>query len=247
MASRLTLFTAAVDACGADALLSHFAAAELWGLMRRQNGPIDVTVVGRNPGTKGDGVRVHRTIRLDSRDVRTIQGVRVTSPARTLLDLAALVPDEQLEDLIAQARVQRLVTERAIHVVSDVYKTRPGAGRLRALTERELGTGYTRSRAERLLVKLIRQAQLPIPRTNVRLHGLEVDALWPEYRLVVEVDSFRFHGDRAAFERDRARDAKLVAAGYRVIRVTWRQLTEQPLTVVARIARALGAPEPAPS
>jgi very-short-patch-repair endonuclease len=91
------------------------------------------------------------------------------------------------------------------------------------------------------LLRLIRDARLPAPETNAYLHHLEVDFLWPQQRLVVEVDGFAYHSDRAAFERDRERDAALVAAGFRVIRVTWRQLVDQPLVVVARIASALVA------
>jgi len=82
-------------------------------------------------------------------------------------------------------------------------------------------------------------ARLPVPQFNVRIAGYEVDAIWAAHRLIVEVDGFRFHGHRAAFERDRAKDAALVVAGYRVVRITWRQLTDAPLTVVANIARSL--------
>ena len=90
-------------------------------------------------------------------------------------------------------------------------------------------------------MKLIRAAELPPPEVNARVGGFEVDFLWREQRLVVEVDGFRYHSSRAAFERDRRRDAALAAAGYRVIRVTWRQLVEGPEAVVARIAAALAA------
>jgi very-short-patch-repair endonuclease len=89
--------------------------------------------------------------------------------------------------------------------------------------------------------KLCREARLPQPRSNVRIGGFEVDFLWPDEKLIVEVDGYRYHSHRAAFEADRQRDARLVAAGFRVIRVTWRQLTEQPLAVIATIAAALGA------
>ena len=97
----------------------------------------------------------------------------------------------------------------------------------------------TRSEAERALLALIRRAGLPRPETNVRVLGHEVDALWRTRRLVVEVDGFGVHGTRAAFERDRRRDAALVAAGHRVIRVTWRQLAQEPELLVARLAAAL--------
>jgi very-short-patch-repair endonuclease len=98
---------------------------------------------------------------------------------------------------------------------------------------------FTRSEAERRLVTLVRSARLPVPSTNTRVAGLEVDALWPSHRLIVEVDGFAYHGNRAAFERDRRRDAALTAAGYRVVRVTWRQLTDEPHAVVALLARLL--------
>jgi very-short-patch-repair endonuclease len=98
---------------------------------------------------------------------------------------------------------------------------------------------FTRSEAERRLLALIRAAGLPPPRTNVHVGPYEVDFLWPAHRLVVEVDGFAFHSSRAAFERDRRRDADLQARGLRVTRVTWRQLEREPHAVVARLAAAL--------
>jgi very-short-patch-repair endonuclease len=97
----------------------------------------------------------------------------------------------------------------------------------------------TRSWGERRLLALVRQAGLPVPVTNVLLHGHQVDALWPEYKLVVEIDGYEYHGSRGSFESDRARDAKLVAAGYVVIRFTARQLEECPLVVLTQLAAAL--------
>jgi very-short-patch-repair endonuclease len=114
---------------------------------------------------------------------------------------------------------------------------RSGTATLRALLEDE--PTFTRSEAERRLRRLILDGGLPPPETNVRLLGFEVDFVWPGAKLVVEVDGHAFHAHRAAFERDRERDQALVAAGYRVIRVTWRQLEREPLAVLARIAQAL--------
>jgi very-short-patch-repair endonuclease len=99
--------------------------------------------------------------------------------------------------------------------------------------------GLTRSEAERRLQRIIRAARLPRPVTNVRVAGWEVDAFWPRERLIVEVDGYAYHGNRAAFERDRRKDAALTAAGYTVIRITWRQLKDEPLAVVALVARLL--------
>jgi len=98
----------------------------------------------------------------------------------------------------------------------------------------------TRSEAEHRLLVLLRAARLRIPETNVRIGRYEVDAFWERERLVVEVDGYAFHSTRGAFERDRARDADLQAQGFRVLRVTWRQIVEEPEAVVGRIARLLG-------
>jgi very-short-patch-repair endonuclease len=108
----------------------------------------------------------------------------------------------------------------------------------------EQDTGYTQSRAERLLKRLIKDAELERAVHNVDIEGKRVDAVWPRHKVVVEVDGHQWHGHRQAFERDRARDQKLIAAGYVVIRVTWRQLTERPMTVVASIATTLARRSP---
>ena len=99
---------------------------------------------------------------------------------------------------------------------------------------------FTRSEAERRLVGLIRSAALPLPRTNTRVAGWEVDAVWDAQRLVVEVDGYRYHGTRPGFERDRRKDADLLVAGYRVLRVTWRRLSREPAEVIDLLAVGLG-------
>jgi len=118
-------------------------------------------------------------------------------------------------------------------------RRRRGTATLRAVLELDGGPARTRSEAERILLALLRRAALPSPETNARLGPYEVDFVWRQERLVVEVDGYAFHADRRAFERDRVRDGELQARGIRVIRVTWRQLTDRPETVLARIARAL--------
>lgn len=110
---------------------------------------------------------------------------------------------------------------------------------MQSLLDRQAGPSLTRSQAEERFLALVRQAGFPHPEVNVRLGGHLVDFLWRDERLVVEVDGYRFHSSRAAFERDRLRDAALEEAGLWVIRVTWRQLTEQPYALVARLARVL--------
>lgn len=235
---------AAVLACGEGAVLSHRSAAELWELLRATGGDRDVMVVAHNPGRRPGrrpGIRVHRVARLDERELRDVRGLRVTSPARTICDVAAVQPSREVEEAITQARIKRLVRDRDLLAVIERAPGRKGSALVRRLLSDELEAGFTRSEAERRLRGLIRAAGLPAPETNAGLCGYEVDVLWRRERLVIEVDGHIFHSHRAAFERDRKRDQVLVAAGYRVIRVTWRQLIDEPLAVIARIAAALCA------
>jgi very-short-patch-repair endonuclease len=234
-ASRITLFTAAVEACGPSALLSHRSAAELWELLPSHQGLIEVTVVAHNAGDRPD-IRRHRVAELDPRDVRHRHGIRVTSPARTVLDNAR---HPHLEELVATGRDKGLVTERQIEGAIGRCPTRRGVQRLRRLLNQEGGPRRTRSWGERRLLALIREAGLPVPLTNRMVLGFLVDAVWPDLKLVVEVDGYEFHRDRGSFDNDRARDATLVAAGYRVIRFTATQLENQPLVVIRQLAAAL--------
>lgn len=231
---------AAVLACGVNAVLSHRSAAELWGLLPELEDAVDVTVIARNPGIR-PGIRRHRATELPANEIRSIRAIPVTSPARTICDLAGVDP-HHAEEALEQARVRRLVTDRQLRRVIEPAPTRAGSAFIRALLAGENGTGYTRSKAERAMRALIRSAELTKPLVNATLHGFLADFLWTDQRLVVEVDGYEFHRDRAAFERDRRRDQILTAAGYRVIRITWRQLCDQPLAVIARLAQALIAP-----
>jgi very-short-patch-repair endonuclease len=242
-ATRITLFAAALAACGPgrDTVLSEFASAEHWGLIAPVTGDIDVTVVGRNPGTRRTGIRVHRVEFLDPRDVRVRNGLRVTAPARVALELARHLDRARLEELLARARVECSIRERELGAVLDRYPAYRGAAILRAALARHGGPSFTRSEAEQRLVDLIRKAELPLPATNCRVGRHEVDFVWRAEGLAVEVDGYAFHQDRASFERDRRRDAALLADGFRVMRFTWRQLVEERFTVVARIAQVLGS------
>lgn len=239
-ASRLTLLTSAVAACGPDAVLSHRSAAELWELLERHPGDIDVTVIGHNPGVR-PGIRRHRTRMLEQRDTRTRRGIRVTSPLRTILDNAT---DPDLEELLAAAIAANLVNERQIEAAIARCPTRRGVARLQAILRQDGGPRWTRSWGERRILSLVRQAGLPVPMTNTQLHGHNVDALWLDHKLVLEVDSWEFHRDRIAFETDRRRDATHAANGYRVLRFTAAQLRDQPLVVVGQLAATLALIQP---
>lgn len=230
---------AALLACGPRAILSHRTAAALWGLLERAaHGPVDISVPGSFVGRRR-GMRPHRAAELPAGDVVERHGMRVTTPARTMLDLAASTPPRELERLFEETQVQRLASHAELLAVLERGAGRPGIRKLRAIASLLDEPLFTRSEAERRLIELVRAAGLPLPRTNVRLAGLEVDAMWPAERLVVEVDGFAYHGTRRAFERDRRRDAQLLVAGHRVLRVTWRQLTREREQVIALLAAAL--------
>lgn len=234
----LALETAALLACGSGAVLSHRSAGTIWGFINRTQGPVDVTVAGRDCGVR-KGVRLRRVVSLEQADVQCRDGLRVTAPSRTLLDLAGLLSDRDLDRAVNEALVLRLTTHEDLIQTVRRSKGRRGTRSLRAFLDRTTGPTFTRSEAERRLRRLLREADLAAPETNVRVGPYEVDMLWRAEQLVVEVDGYAFHSTRSAFERDRARDADLQVRGLRVLRFTWRQIVDQPEIVVARVTQLL--------
>jgi very-short-patch-repair endonuclease len=225
---------AAMLACGERAAVSHRSAAVLWELLAPQRGPIHVTVPTQRRSRAA--IRAHHSP-LPSTDVTRRHGIRITTPARTLADLAASADERELERAVAEALRRRLVSERALR--AEARRGRPGASALRAVLD--AGPAFTRSEAERRMLALIRAAGLPRPEANARVGRYEVDLLWPAERLIVEVDGYAFHGGRRSFELDRARDRALTTAGYRVLRFTWRAIEGEKEAVVASVAAALAA------
>lgn len=239
--ARLAREMAAVLACGPGAVISNRSAARMWQFAPPDpDAAVDVTVPRRRAPSH-PGIQAHRTTRLKDRDITAIERIPVTTAARTILDLAALLPLHLLERVVAEAQVRRRVNRRGLDDQVERNPRRPGTRALRALLELERGPAITRSEAERQFLALVRAADLPTPAVNTRIGRYEVDFLWRAERVVVEVDGYAYHSNRQAFERDRARDAELAAAGYTVLRVTWRQLTRTPEAVIARIAGALAA------
>jgi very-short-patch-repair endonuclease len=179
---------------------------------------------------------------LDNRDHTTRHGIPVTSPARTLLDVAPAVSERELERAYDDALKQRLVTRHAVVELLSRAPDRPAADRLGRLAHGELRTTtVTRSQLEERFLGLIRRAGLPPPEVNAQLGPFTVDFLWAGQRLIVELDGYAFHSTRRSFEGDRARDLELGAAGFQVMRFTWRQLVEQPELVLARLTQRLTA------
>ncbi len=225
---------AAVLAGGAQATLSHFSAAFLWGVCRRWQAPPEIIVpVRRRPA----GVRVHVCTTLTRRDVRRHLGIRVTSPARTLLDIAPALPDTRLTRAVNDARLNRHMRLAELAELLERLPRHPGTCRLRPLTQTE--SGPTRSEFEDRFVAVVHQYGLPEPLLNTYVAGWLVDALFPEQRLIVELDGYEYHGDRGSFERDRERDAATLAAGCATVRVTWERLTRATAREVARLQAIL--------
>jgi very-short-patch-repair endonuclease len=228
---------AAALACGAGAVLSHRSAAALWRIIPEADAPIEVTSRGANRHRR-PGIRPHRG-RLGDDDVACVDGIPVTSVARTLLDLAGTAPPGELDQALARAERLGLANPAEVESLLARHPKARGARVLRALLGVRGGVPLTRSEAEKRFLQLTRKAQLPAPRTNSRVVGHEVDVLWPAERLVVEIDGVAFHSSPASFEQDRSRDAQLAAAGFQVVRVTWRQMVREPEAVIARVAQAL--------
>jgi very-short-patch-repair endonuclease len=228
---------AAIFACGDDAVISHRSALHMWGVIPNPPAEVDVTVSCRT--RPKDGIRLHRAP-IDPRDIRTRHGLPTTSPALSLIDFAAEASDDELDDAVGEARAHHLIREGELEQAVARVGRRRGAARMRAFLKAEGEPGITHSHAERRFRTLLREAGLPQPRTNILLPcGVKPDFLWEAEKVVIEVDSWKFHGHRRAFENDRKKSIILTDAGYLVIRVTWKQFTEEPAWLIANLARAL--------
>ncbi len=209
---------AAVLACGDRAVLSHAAAAALWGLLRPIPGPIDVSVPTNSGRTRRSVIRLHRCPSLASeghgKATTRRDGIPVTTPARTVADLHLVVEPRLVRRARRQAELVGLLG--------------PGAE-----------SDRTRSDLERAFLRLCRRHRLPAPEVNVKLGRWTVDFLWRGSRLVVETDSYLYHRGSVAFREDRARDLGLRELGYDVLRFSERQIEEEPERVAADVATVL--------
>ncbi len=226
---------AAVLACGDGAALSHESALTLWGLIKSWSTPLHVTVpADRRPA----GITVHRSRTLTRADIRTHFGIRVTSLARALLDSAPTLT--RLTRLVNEALRSPYMTARQLADVVDRFPTHRGARLLKPFVTTP--TGPTRSEFEDRFLHFCERHSLPTPLINTIVYGYEVDALFPAARVIVELDGWEFHSDRAAFERDRNRDADLLAAGFVTVRITWHRLVQRPAEEAARLRQILVTP-----
>lgn len=237
--SPLAPAIAAVFACGPGGVLSHSSAATLWGISPRWRSPIEVIApTVRRP----QGVWVHRSCQLlPVYDTTVHFGIPVTTPARTLLDLASRLDDDALARAINDARLSGHLRLPQLADMLARFPRRPGTPRLRSLLDD--GRGPTRSAFEDAFIAFAQRHGLPRPEVNCVVAGHEVDALFRDHDLAVELDGYRYHDGRRAFERDRDRDADLLAAGIATVRVTWRRLASTPEREATRL-RAILARQP---
>ncbi len=244
---RLTIrgaWLAAVLACGDEALLSHRSAAALWGLMRPRRSPVEVTSCRGRTGR--DGILLHYSpVANDERSIEA--GIPVTSVARTLLDLAEVLDEDGLRRAFEEADRLKLLQIPALQQICAQAGKRKGLVALRRLIDAAREPVFARSPLENRFAEFHREhlADLPAPLTDVSILDHEVDAYWPSHHLVVEMDSWEFHRHRAAFESDRARDTKMQAAGYRVLRFTHRRLEADPDGVSSELRQMLTQSPPA--
>jgi very-short-patch-repair endonuclease len=237
---------AAVLAYGEGALLSHRSAAALWGLGKLWRPAVDVTApVGRQGIRRRERIWIHRG-RLHPEDRAVRGGIPVTTVARTLFDLAEFVSLKGLESAWEEAERVNLLQLNAVEQVCERGYGRRALCPIRRLLAEARAATVTRSPLEDDFAAFCREHRLPTPSFNTTVLGYEVDAFWPRQRLAAELDSWEFHHHRTAFERDRARDTALQAAGYRTIRVTHRRLHKEAAHL-AKELRALLRPTAPPS
>jgi hypothetical protein len=230
---------AAVLACRPGAVLSHRDAAALWGLRPCLRMTTDVTTT-RNARSR-PGIDVHRVKNLHPDDRTIRHGIPTTTVARTLLDLAEVVRPTELQKAFDEAERHRLLDRSSFDALFARSNGRLGLGAARAMLGKTPWAD-TRSDLEAAFLRFCEAWNIPPPQTNVLVQGFVVDALWPRHKLIVELDGYAFHGTtRNAFRRDRIRDAELQRAGYRVVRLTWRRLHDEPEAVARTLHELLAS------
>jgi very-short-patch-repair endonuclease len=226
---------AAVLACGAHAVLSHASAASLWAI-RRPGGvrPIDISVP-TGVFRSRTNIRLHRRNFENPRDVTRRDGIPVTSPARTLIDLATVLDPCPLEAAVNESDKLGLIDPEALRAALEEHTGIDGVASLRRTLDRRTFR-LTDSELERRFLRLIRRAGLPPARTRERVNGFRVDFFWPELGLVVETDGLRYHRTPAQQAKDRARDQAHIAAGLTPLRFTHAQIAHESKSVIQTLS-----------
>jgi hypothetical protein len=230
--SREGHWLAAVLAAGPGAVLSHRSAAALWGIRDTRRAKIDVTAPRQ---CRRPGINAHH-VRLAADEITEARGIAVSTPARTLLDLAEVLTPQQLERAVHETEYRRLTSPLPLAALLARHHGRRGTTALKAIVDRnDIGATITKSDLEIDFLAFLDANTLPRPLVNEPIGPYVVDALWPQQRLIVELDSRQAHQTTKAFEDDRARDRHLLTHGYRVVRITWRQLHDDPATIAAEL------------
>jgi very-short-patch-repair endonuclease len=228
-------YIAAVKACGRRTLLAGRAAAHLFGLIKGTPSlPEVLTVSQRRP----KGVLIRRCRRIDRKDATRWQGIPVTTIPRTLVDLAAALKEDDLARAVHEAEVRYRITPPKVEAVLGRRHNWPGARNLRRVLWGEVPV--TLSKLESSFITAVRRAHLPFPQTNRTAGAHRVDCRWPAQRLTVELDSYRYHDTRYAFEQDRQREREARARGDEFRRFTWADVTEDPEPMLADLSSLLG-------
>lgn len=224
-------YLAAVWACGEGAVLSGEAAAYLWGIVKGAAPPSEVAAPTER---RVKGVTTHR---VRSVEATTHRGIPITTVPCTLVDLAAHLPLDALARACHEAGVLHDTTPRQVESVLAKRPHVKGAKRLRAVTSGDVQV--TLSELERRFQARLREAGLPLPKTNKRAHGRRVDCRWPDRRLTVELDSYRYHSSRHAWEQDRRREREARARGDEFRRYTYGDVLESPRLMLAELRTLL--------
>jgi very-short-patch-repair endonuclease len=240
--SRQGRWMAAVLASGPDAVLSHHAAAALWGIRGYSGGAVHVTVPHKSTSTK----RIRRHLSHVPADEQAIEdGIPATSVHRTIFDLAATASVDEVVAMIKEAEYLNRWDRLSLPELLERYPGKRGSRKVRFALDRivEEPPGRTRSKLEERFVPFLRRHRLLLPRFNdwIQLGAkrFQVDCHWPHLRLIVELDGWQGHSTRSAFQDDRARDRALHAAGYSVIHLTWNQLDDEPEAIASDLRRLL--------
>jgi Transcriptional regulator, AbiEi antitoxin/Protein of unknown function (DUF559) len=224
---------AAVLACGETAAPSHGSAASLWGFDKHWDVPFEVTVRALR---KRNGIKVHRSRALTRRDITRQHGIPVTSPARTVLDIAPRLTGKRLSRFVNDALRTPYLHVPDLADVLNRNPAHPGTRRIRAHVH-----SPTNSPLDDDFAEFARRYGLPAPVTNTYLLGYEIDVLYPRERVIVEVDGYQFHSDRGSFERDRKRDAVMLAEGIVTVRITEERMKQEPEQEARRMLAILEA------
>jgi hypothetical protein len=210
---------AAVLACGPKAVLSHSSAASLWGILDRWWEPFEVIV---DTARRRPGIRMHRAP-LQRGDTRRHLGIRVTSPARTVFDIAPRLTPKALTRAVNELRIARRLKLEHLADLANRLPRHPGTSRITPFIESPQGP--TRSPFEDMFPAFAKRFDLPPYELNAQAAGCEVDVLFPQQRVIVELDGYEFHSTPRAYENDRERDANALAAGFVTVRITWARMT----------------------